>query len=1067
MNERNTKKIFSDSENTLLQDVVSSIPVGICVFQRREDRMQCVSVNACYAGMVGAEEKDLIGEEMESSFSRVHPDDLERFRKEMVAPLDKIGQSGGTYRIYNRKDQRYYWRHLDVRLIPRADGNYDVCFACSSVGEPAATADQNQQTPQSIVQQVPGGVFVYSAEEDEQFSFVSPNMLAMLGYTREEFDQKFHGRFSQMIYREDRERVLKEIWSQIKSGPFDTCCYRIEKKDGSLVWVHDEGHIVADSDGRRSFYVVIVDITSSVLASNDLRSQNNEFKRLIDSIPVSIVVYRQHENRIRIAGVNGYLNKVFKETANSLLSMTEQEILNLIHPEDREMVIRFFSLLFTTDHVISELTYRTTVNVADRYQWYHCSAVQIPDSDGSRLVYAVYTDATYQKVKEESFNRMIEELLNANPAALCTFRLNLTQNLCSNGYGASAYIRQLLNARTADELLEKVAMIITEKGEAEKFRRNYSRSRLMESFQKGKERVSVTYHRMTDNGESHWVTTNFHILRNPYTDDLEAIVYSVDSDHARKEEEIVSVITGEEYDYIGLIDTGTDQISFYYFSSENDLSQSSIPKTYTEMIRLLSERTLSAPEKEEYLDNMKTENLLKELSDSPVYTYAYTCLNKSGESRRKQVSFRYLEPGHKEIMFSRSDITDVFRREEATLEKLREALLCAQKANEMKSDFLGNVSHDMRTPLNAILGYNNLAAQSGDLSEIKGYLQKIESAGSTLLSLINDTLDLQKIETGSVELKPEPYNCGDVIRDVVTSVRPLMEKKNIRFVLDNSRAVMATINVDITRIKQIFINLLSNAIKFTPEGGRIDLVIECVKFEPRCVHDRIIIRDNGIGMSQSFQEKMFEPFAQERTKKTAQISGSGLGLPIVKRLVDLMGGTIEVKSELGKGTEFTICLDFERMDDILPKASREAGENPDIAGVKILLCEDNEMNSEIAGKILTMNGALVTAASDGLEGFQKFAGAKPGEFDIVLMDIRMPNMDGYAATRKIRNSGLPGASTIPVIAMSADAYASDVEKALACGMNGHISKPIDPNKLMKEIAHAVGQNTAAADKTLK
>ncbi len=926
-------------------------------------------------------------------------------------------------------------------------------------GIPAEIRGQ-RQAPDSIIRYAPGGVFVYSAEKDEKFSFVSDNMLAMLGYTREEFREKFDNRFSRMIYGEDRERTLQTIWEQIAVGPFDTCFYRIERKDGSLIWVHDEGHIVTDERGKRWFYVVIVDITDSVRTREDLAGQNNELRQLIDRLPVQIVVYQAVEGVVHAVAANGYLNRHTDLAPARLLKMNGPELTELIFPEDRPAAVRFFHDLFGSPDAPAELIYRTTLSAGTNYHWYRCNATRVIQEDGSVLVYAVYTDASYQKEKEADFQRVIQELLTANPDALCTFRLNLTRNLCSDCHGASEYTRQLLDSRTADELLEKLASMVDGRQERDDFCRLYSRSGLLNSFYDGRDKFAATYRRLTEK-RAQWVTTYWHTLKNPYTGEIEVVAYSLDTDHAHKEKAIIASITSEEYDCYGLIDAGTRSLSYYYISPACEAAGSRPPDQYDLRVRALSE-TLSSP-RERFLQEMAFETVLDALRTRAVYTCAYSCLDGNGDKRRKQVSFRWLESDRREIMFSRSDITDAFRREESYAEQLRSTMLEAERANEMKSDFLGNVSHDMRTPLNAILGYDRLAQQAEGLTpEVREFLLKIENAGDTLLSLINDTLDLQKIETGAIRLKPQPVSCEAVIRDVVTAVQPLMEKKNIRFVLDNSRAVMATINVDLLRVREIFINLLSNAIKFTPAGGRIDLIVECVGLEERLVRDRIVVRDTGCGMSRDFLQRMYEPFAQERNEATADIGGSGLGLAIVKRSVELMGGRIEARSEPGQGTEFSVWLDFERLDDGRAGTKKAAGAPASIAGLRILLCEDNEMNTEIARRVLEMNGAEVTTARNGREGVQTFRDSDAARFDAVLMDIRMPVLDGYGAARQIRASSHPRAKTIPILAMSADAYASDVEKTLGSGMNGHLAKPIDPPKLIGEIARLVGEERGGA-----
>ena len=383
--------------------------------------------------------------------------------------------------------------------------------------------------------------------------------------------------------------------------------------------------------------------------------------------------------------------------------------------------------------------------------------------------------------------------------------------------------------------------------------------------------------------------------------------------------------------------------------------------------------------------------------------------------------------------------------------ELGDALATARKANESKSDFIANVSHDMRTPLNAILGYDRLALEA-DSDEVRlDYLRKIGEAGSTLLTLINDTLDLQKIENGVTKLHLQPVNCQTITAGILTAVQPMMDAKQIHFAFDNINSICATIRADAVRVEEIFINLLSNAVKFTPVDGKILLLMECEKETKRELRLKLTVRDTGVGISPAFISKIYEPFTQERTETTVGIGGSGLGLSIVKRLIDLMHGRIEVQSELGKGTTFTVYLSFNKVKNCIEEAQTVSVDPTQLKGKTVLLCEDNEMNREIATAILEQSGMSVIPAANGEEGVSRFIESGSGTISAVLMDIRMPVMDGYAASRAIRVSNHPEARTIPIIALSADAYTDDVKKAQACGMNRHLSKPIDRKLLLRTL----------------
>ena len=375
-----------------------------------------------------------------------------------------------------------------------------------------------------------------------------------------------------------------------------------------------------------------------------------------------------------------------------------------------------------------------------------------------------------------------------------------------------------------------------------------------------------------------------------------------------------------------------------------------------------------------------------------------------------------------------------------------------QKSAEEKNAFFSNISHDMRTPLNAILGFIRLAKKDGlPAEQRREYLNKAESSGELMLDLINDTLTLSKASSGKLQVHPEPIRGRELFASVIDPIREAAEKKNVVFTADYSQALDRAVMADRLNVQKIFLNLLSNAVKYTPAGGHVSLKIYNEPAADGTPDSILAVSDDGIGISEEFLPHIYEPFTQE--KRTGYESvGTGLGLSIVKQLVDLMGGTIDVQSEKGKGTTFTVRLHFEEADaaDVSGTAPASAADT-DLTGKKILLCEDNALNREIAVALLKDGGMEVTAAENGRLGVQRFSDSARGEFSAVLMDVRMPEMDGYTATAAIRALGRPDAETIPIIAMTADAYADDIDKCIAAGMDGHIAKPIDPSALFMEL----------------
>jgi len=389
--------------------------------------------------------------------------------------------------------------------------------------------------------------------------------------------------------------------------------------------------------------------------------------------------------------------------------------------------------------------------------------------------------------------------------------------------------------------------------------------------------------------------------------------------------------------------------------------------------------------------------------------------------------------------------------------ELAAAKLQADKANESKSVFLASMSHDLRTPLNGIIGYTDLALQATELEQKQDYMEKVRMSSNLLLDMVNDTLELSRIESGKLVLKEEVIDGKKYWEEIVVAMLPMAKVKNVTLSTDFTKYPQEMIKVDRVQVKKVLINLLSNAIKYTPSGGTVTVVVTALTPPVKNCTRRLIVQDNGIGMSQEFMQRMFEPFAQEHRSETSNVSGTGLGLAIVKKIVDFMGGNITAESVMHKGTKFTVDLPIEFYD----KACEEQGDKEKsvhnkqlqdiLAGCRVLLCEDNKINAEIAQLQLKNKHILVDWAKDGQEGVDKFSNSAPGFYDFILMDLRMPRMDGLKATRTIRKLKREDAKIIPIIAMTADAFEESIQEAKQAGMNAYVTKPIVPTILFEAI----------------
>ena len=384
--------------------------------------------------------------------------------------------------------------------------------------------------------------------------------------------------------------------------------------------------------------------------------------------------------------------------------------------------------------------------------------------------------------------------------------------------------------------------------------------------------------------------------------------------------------------------------------------------------------------------------------------------------------------------------------------KQMEALKEAQNANAAniaKTTFLNHMSHDIRTPMNAIVGFTDIAMKRKPDKEVENCLKKIRQSSEYLMTLINDVLDISRIESGKLEYKPVPVDLRDVINTVLSIARGYMEKRDLNFIVSREDLKNPYVIADELRIREVLLNIISNAVKFTKDGGTISFAAEnCPGNDKNHIIIRYRISDTGIGMSEEFQARIFDEFSQENDGARTSYGGTGLGMAIAKRYVDLMGGKIEVSSRQGIGSTFTVEIPLLISEHVLTEKEEKLGKDIDLHGLHVLLAEDNDLNAEIAIAILEEKGMIVTRTADGKSALKEFCNTAQGTFDLILMDIMMPEMNGYETTKAIRNlPNRPDGKKIPIIAMTANAFAEDVQAALNAGMNEHVAKPIDMNKL--------------------
>ena len=496
------------------------------------------------------------------------------------------------------------------------------------------------------------------------------------------------------------------------------------------------------------------------------------------------------------------------------------------------------------------------------------------------------------------------------------------------------------------------------------------------------------------------------------------------------------------------------------------------PSDYEDAIRMYADMYVHPEDRENYCNMCSRGYMQRSLNkENLFYSFNYRQIAGGVEKwfRMHAIVASYSPEGKvTHVVLAVMDVDKEIQKDIKQKEAIEAALVEAEYANKAKSRFLSNMSHDIRTPMNAITGFASLAQSNlEDKVQVKDYLEKIQSASRHLLNLINDILDMSRIESGKVQIEESEVSLKDALFDVNNIIQPMAKEKQIRFQI-HSEIVNNYVYCDKLRLNQVLINLLGNSVKFTPEGGEISLRIYQEMVAPKGYGVYIFkVKDNGVGIRKEFLENVFKAFEREKSTEHSGIQGTGLGLSITKNIVKMMGGKIDVESELGKGTEFTVKVVFMLQDvdesmvkeeQILDKVKEEQEQiyqKKLFRGKKILLAEDNLLNREIAKKLLLGQGFLVEEALDGQDVVNKVQKSAVGEYAAVLMDVQMPTMDGYEATKAIREFDNRRLANIPIVAMTANAFGEDRQRAFACGMNGYVTKPIEINVLFETLKQII------------
>ena len=905
-----------------------------------------------------------------------------------------------------------------------------------------------------LSESVNAGILGCFNEDGFPLYVVDDNFVKILGYAnKKELLLDMNNDITNIVYRDDLSRVEEYLKSCTEPGEKYELTYRVRKKNGRFIWIKDTGKIVKIQD-KIALVGVCHDVTENIENKQKLKDTENRFKLAINGAKMLVWEY-DIKNKSARYPQGTEIGEIGREVI--LYDFPDRLFnKNTIIEEQYEEFKEFYKRVDFGSEKELVGTFWMLNSASNIKRCIEISYSVVRDEQGNGITaYGMSRDVTEQKFTEKRFREELAFRNKMGDNIISTSCVNLTLGIVENLRFGESYVKDEQIITTID--YRERSMHFLESCEmSDEQAKILSVENLLNLFEKGITEVREEYQVKFKDGNRAWICVDVNILKSPKTGNILAFFYNKDITNEKISAIISENVLSQNYLEVGVIDTVHDTYTRYYSQATN-ISQFNNSFAFEKGMDIFCEKRVTENDRKRVKKYMTINYINSAIKKNGVVEFQFLGLDRNGNEEYTSMVIKPLYKDRYDILLStRSNVDVIVREGQKKEKKLKKAMEEAKKANEARTDFFAGISHDMRTPMNAIIGMSALGVEESKDETIKKYFTNIDASAHFLLGLINDALDSSQIEKNVLKLTYEPYALNEFVHYVNSVVRSLCDAKKIEFNMTITEESVKYISTDKLRFNQIFFNLLSNAVKFTPENGKIDFIMEFVSRENGVIVQRFIVKDTGIGMSKEFQKRMFNQFEREGNTELNS-SGTGLGLFITKYVVELMGGTISVNSEVGKGSEFIVELALKEVEVEDISASLNKGLTDDdftkiLKDKRVLLCEDNEMNNQIAVRVLEKKGMIVECAPDGQAGLDKFNNSDEGYYDVILMDVRMPVLDGLEATRVIRSLERMDSKKVPIIAMSANTHKNDIEMALKAGMSTHIGKPFDVKELYKVIS---------------
>jgi signal transduction histidine kinase len=1021
---------------SLIDEITDNLPVNITIYETEDGvELKLIKVSKFYSMMLGVQPEVHFNEMKKNPFNEVHQEDVDSLKNDIKENIDKGNDEyEKVLRYWNRKTGSYKNVKIIIKILNSLDNKKLLIVNHIDM-------DSQYQAEKNLLLAIK-----YSRLQYMEWDFID-NILSIKEYMKGSGYKSI--KIKDFYSKEKLSKIIHKLYVDVY---FDELTKLIEGKQDETVI----DNICLNSEGifewqRHNLLVTDRDSMGNPIKIIGTSSPINEQKEMEERLTTILTQYglttwlyypRKDMGIILNSTDNEYDNTVHENFPDEFLSDKK------IFREDRPKVNEAYNRVKAGE---PNVKYLMRVDKGSGWRWLETNYTSVFNEEGE-VLYAIGSsrDVTEEVNLRKEYYDAFELYKNINAEIETATIIDLNENKVVSTAG-TANIFDEYKGVAYDKIIEKLAGFAAKK-EDEEWILKFKGENAIDLYNSGERSFSREIMFLAPEGQLYFIE-KVRLIKNPENGNIMMFFTANDTTKGHEVNTFLKFLASNRYDFAAIVNLSNKAYNYiYYYPKPKDKRNFTTVhgKGFFEAGKSRLIKYLGESRATEIIDFINPEVIIKKLNEEDEYTYIYHSFE--GEKKlNKKLIFKYYDKESLDVGIIQQDVTEDFKIEKRRREVISEAFEEVKKANDTKNEFLSRMSHDMRTPMNAIIGMSEFGLQEVTDEKAREYFSQIKASSVYLMGLLNDILDMQRLEAGNIELKPEIVNLNECMINNINIIKVRASEKNIILKTTfNNDINIKYIYVDILRLNQILLNILNNAIKYTKSGGMVSWNIEYLLTKEGYIVNHTI-EDNGIGMSEEYLKDLYTPFVRAKNKYVDQSEGVGLGLAISKKLVDAMGGNLDCKSSLGKGTVFNIILPIEIPEEAdIKKALKNNNvklncEN-NLIGKRILLCEDVEINSRIVAKMLNPLGVILTVAKDGKEGLGL---VEKNEYDLILMDIHMPVMDGLLATEKIREFD----KMTPIVALSANAYSKDVENSLKAGMNSHLSKPVDRNELISEICN--------------